>query len=156
MNLHQAAANGDLATVQQLIAGGAKVDQRDGTGLTAFLVACRFDRCNVVEYLLRAGASVKAQNKQGWTGLHVAGFGGYETLAQMLIDHGGDVNTRTSGPNYTPLHMAAGSGHASVAAMLIKAGSDVNALAKGGESVKHLAARNGHTNVLQLLVQHGA
>jgi ankyrin repeat protein len=141
--LHEAAANGDLAKVQQLLRPrlwGTRIDvnARDGFGATA---------------------------------LHEAAEAGHKEVAEFLIAKGADVNAKTHGEasvragdtvawhmeyTCTPLHLAAEAGHKDVVELLIAHGADINAKDHGGETALHKAAGGGHQEIVQLLLDKGA
>ena len=58
LDLHKAAAADDAATVKTLIAKGAAIDARDGSGATALLVATHGDKVNAARALIEAGVDV--------------------------------------------------------------------------------------------------
>ena len=75
-------------------------------------------------------------------------------MAQLLLDHGEDVSTRTDS-GVTPLHFAVSHGHASVARLLLSKGAEVSFKAGGVTPLMH-AALSGHALMVLLLIQHGA
>lgn len=90
--LHQAIAAGSLANVQFLITkGGANIDLPDDCGRTSLLRAVRYNRVDIIEWLLEQGAKVDIVNGSGDHGhetiLHIAArYAELETL-QVLVRH---------------------------------------------------------------------
>jgi RNA polymerase sigma factor (sigma-70 family) len=131
VQLGSAAAKGDLAGVQALLARHPElINQRDAYGDTALGRAARWGRREVVRYLLEHGADVNVKREgrdAGWPALFWAcGYQADPQIVALLIDHGADVRDRAS--------------HAGA--------SD--------DTVLHSAARWGHTEVIELLIAHGA
>ena len=62
-----AVAEGQLPSVERLLALGAKVDVRNTHGRTALLLASWYGNDKIVERLLAAGANPQAADKLGFT-----------------------------------------------------------------------------------------
>jgi len=60
------------------------------------------------------------------TGLHLAAYFGIETIVQLLLEKGADVNAADQG-GWTPLYQASRIGHIDVVKLLLEKGADVNA-----------------------------
>ena len=100
----------------------------------------------------------------GLTPLHLAALVNRAAMAQVLIEHGGDVTVvcrcmMNAGEN--PLHTAVNKGHMDVVRVLIDGSSDVDAIytgffGDGREASLHLAARSGFASIVEVLVGAGA
>jgi hypothetical protein len=88
--LHRAAYNGDSALVAFLLARGADVDARTGSGQTPLHLAVQLGYLDVVVQLLAGGASPRIATDQGLTPLHHAAILGRHELAKLLLDSGAD------------------------------------------------------------------
>ena len=89
------------------------------------------------------------------TPLHVASRLGFLDLVDVLVQNGGNVNSRNFPSQETPLHLAAQNGHQHIAEFLIRHGSKVNARNVPWQNTPlHLAAQNGHKHVADVLLQH--
>lgn len=85
---------------------GMEIDARDDEGRnTALHLAVDNKNQELMEYLLKNGASINSQNARGFSPLHLAAFIGDVDLAKLLISNGADVNIVDNGGN-TPLHKA--------------------------------------------------
>lgn len=74
-NLFEAAANGKVADLQTYLSTTAianEMDVLDQHGASALHHAARMNRAQVIDFMLKAGASVDLYNKDGLTPLHVA------------------------------------------------------------------------------------
>jgi len=85
-----------------------------------------------VTLALETGADVNAANKTGETALHGAAYQGWDTIAQLLVNKGANVNVKNKlEGGYTPLAIAEGKvyhsggspSHPSTAALLRKLGA---------------------------------
>jgi ankyrin repeat protein len=86
--------------------------------------AIRGSHDDVVAVLLDASAANATEKLQGnLTWLHLAASCGREKAAEMLLDHGADVNAK-SDRGETALHLAAKDGHEGVVTLLLKRGAD--------------------------------
>ena len=86
----------------------------------------------------------------------VHGHPGGESLAQLLIDHGADVN-RADSFGHTPLMWDASFGDANLTEVLLREGADVRARRPDGTSVLHVAVHSeADPDVVRLLLAAGA
>lgn len=88
--LHLCAA-GCVDAVERLIAGGAKLDRKDGAGATPLMVAVTTGVLPVVQRLLAAGADTDVQDKEGETALHRAVWRDRSELIELLLSAGADA-----------------------------------------------------------------
>jgi ankyrin repeat protein len=91
--------------------------------------------------------------------LTAAGRGNAETVAAILDEHPGIINTRGVLPEHTGLRTALhfGSGHPAVVGTLLDRGADPNIRDEGDNAYPlHFAAERGDLAVVTMLVEHGA
>lgn len=74
------------------------------------------------------GAEVNVRDHVGWTPLHEACNHGYLEVAQVLLDHGANIDDPggTLCGGVTPLVDAAFNGHVDIVSLLVERGSDIN------------------------------
>ena len=86
--LHNAAANGDLADLKELLNQGCSVDLKTKKDhcYTALYLACKSGHEACILELLNRGASVDQMNDD-WTSLMRAAFAGHVGCTKLLLDH---------------------------------------------------------------------
>jgi ankyrin repeat protein len=151
-NLRAAAGLGDLALIESFFAadgallpdaGVARGFFRPHSGFPdwqpstdpqqvldeALVWACKSDRVDALERLVKGGARLDADPYRG-TPLLWAAWGNRPRTVRWLLDHGAPVNQRATfgGPGHgqgvTALHLAAQGGHLSMATLLVERGAD--------------------------------
>lgn len=154
--LLDAAADGDLAQVRQLVQAGVAVDtQLPGDG-TALIAAARHGRLATVDALLALGATPDLASRGDGNPLIAAARRGHLPVVERLVGAGADVN-RIVAYDETPLINAARSGDVDTVAYLVTHGADVNlgVVADAGQWRSPLnQARN--SRVRDYLIQRGA
>ena len=133
------ARNGDVATAQVLVEGGADVNDTAAAGTSALIVAAHSGQTPLAVYLLEQGADPNAA-EAGYTALHAAVLRGQPQLVAALLDHGADAGAlvahgtpgRRFGADYSIRHQLIGA----------------NAF--------WLAAKYGELQIVRLLAAHGA
>lgn len=89
MDIHTATVLGDLDVIQQHIAAGSDLNEREPiVGSTPLISAAVFGKTEVAMALIDAGADINIQNKEGSTALHSAAFLCREEIVKMLLDNG--------------------------------------------------------------------
>ncbi len=107
-----------------------------------------------VEELLKDDpALITVRDAKNLTPLHVAASRGQSAVAQLLIDHGADVQGPTADGDWTPLVFAAYRGHAEVANILVENGAGVRV--EDGNPI-HYSGQRRHKAICKMLVEHGA
>ena len=80
----EAARNGDLASIEDLLDRGADIEARTGEGTTALMFASGGGQVAAVELLLDRGADIEARNDDGNTALILASAMGEDEVAAVL------------------------------------------------------------------------
>ena len=154
-DLIQASLDGDLATVQRLVAERADVNAKSPDGSTALMEAALEGHAEIVRALLEAGADVNAKNNRGWTALLRAAQEGDADVVRLLLDARADTNVATSDGS-TALMRAAYENHIEVVRLLLAAGANVNAQDNEGWTPLMFATGQGHTDIVRALLEAGA
>lgn len=124
--LHLAAHNGDLATLEKLIADGAPLNDRDSFGRTAAHVAAFASNDEIIRALAEAGADMNALENGIYDVVTIASVANDPELVSLAIEVGNDPGLTTSIYDGTALIAAAHLGHHEVVKRLIKAGAPLN------------------------------
>jgi ankyrin repeat protein len=108
---------------RQLVANGAPVNNVGFDGGTVLHRVCHYDRPDMVELLLEAGADIAIQNQWGRAPLHVTARRGCREVAELLLARGADPDAATR-EGWTTLHVAYRSGQPELVELLLAAGAD--------------------------------
>jgi ankyrin repeat protein len=131
--LHQAVLSGDRGAVQRLIRSKADINAANRYGVTPLSLAAQRGHADLIDALLKAGASVKlaeAKLPEGQTLLmHAARTGSVASL-KALIAAGSSLNARETRTGTTAVVWAATSNRGDAVRVLAEAGADLNVLSK--------------------------
>lgn len=152
-----AAQDGDLDRVKELVRGGADVNAAQGDGMTALHWAAMNGDPALAEVLLYAGAHPESTTRLGgYTPLHLASHRGLEPVVRALLAGGSAPDTPTE-TGVQAVHLAAESGDAGTVRALIERGADVNVKdGYRGRTPLMFATAYGRMAVVDLLVESGA
>ena len=140
--IHEAAVDGDVERVEQLLIGGADVNAPDADDEGTPLQWAMFtNQTNVVRLLLEYGANPNIDGPLG-TPLQVAISRGNSEMFQLLLDHGADPNR---GVGSTPLYTATQKGSLEVVELLLARGADPTLATDDGTTPLHAAAKRRRT-----------
>jgi len=105
-----ACTNGSAAMVEKLLAAQANPNAASWAGETVLMRCARTGNLDAVKSLLARGADVRAKETQhAHTALMWAVAAKHPEVARVLLEHGADVNARSS-TGFTPLLFAAQQG----------------------------------------------
>ncbi len=152
--LVNAAACGDLTSLEILMERGADVNADKGEALNAAAIT---GELLVVNRLLAAGAKVQTTDR-AWMLPQVAIHGRVE-IAKLLVERGAEVNRPDGDDRYTPLMSAADSDYLPVELVrfLLRNGADPNYQSPtNNETPLSLARKRGRTPVVEVLEAAGA
>ncbi len=151
-----AAKSDNLNMVMGLLEDRVYINCRDGaTNDTPLILAARYGRIKVVEFLLKKGAKVDETNSEGNSAVMSAAENGRCKTVDRLLNHGASVN-KPNRNGEKALTLAARNGHADVVERLLAARANVKARNNLGSTALILASRFGHTPIVGLLLQHGS
>lgn len=151
--LCHAAAEGDVATVSQLLASRARVDERNTEAETALWLASRAGHAEVAAVLLRAGATMDAINLLGQTPLYGACEQAHVEVVLLLLAHQATIDYPAN-EGLTPLMAAAKAGSMDIVIALMEKGAKPGATAEDGSTAGELAEAMGHTVLAKYLDFH--
>ena len=183
--LVEAARNGNLARVQELLNLGIDLDRpishgtalahaagqghkeivelligrgadiEGGNGLSPLSCAARKGRDELVRLLIARGADIEADTGGPGTALFQASAEGHLSTVRLLLDLGATVDAKTE-KRATPLLVATAAGHLDVVVQLIEAGADLDCTDRSGDTALHHAAHKGSAAIVQALVKADA
>ena len=100
----EAAARGDLATLQQALASGVDPDAREPNGASPLIVAAMFGHADLVRALIEHDADLDLRNNDGASALHVAALFGHPDSVALLLEAGAATDLPNN-DDLTPLDM---------------------------------------------------
>ena len=159
--LHEAAAKGDVAEIEKLIAEGEKPNIQDSRSRTPLLVAAYLKKHDAARALLKHGANPNALDVYRYDIITIAAVANDLAMLKLALENGGSAKNITSRYNGTALIAAAHLGHAEVVQILIAAKAPLNHVNNLGWTalMESIVLGNGgkaHTESLAALVQAGA
>jgi ankyrin repeat protein len=86
--LRQAVRSGDCLGLRRLLEarqGRINVNALDAEGQTALHETCQLGNLELVKLLVRFGADVQLANRDGWSAVHIAAFGGHTDILLFLM-----------------------------------------------------------------------
>ena len=117
-----AAWRGDIPMMELLVARGANVNKANALGERALMHAGWRGQAAAVKWVLAHGARVESEPMQ-WGALHYAVFAGHGGVAKLLLEHGADINARSTNGS-SVLMMAVYEGHENLVRELLARGAD--------------------------------
>ena len=159
--LFAAALANRAADIKTLIAGGAKVDARDGYQRTPLHAAAYFAKHDAMRALAAAGAEVNALEQDRYDILTIAAVANDVPTLKLALELGCRASNITSRYDGTALIAAAHLGHAEVVRLLIAAGAPLDHVNNlhWTALIEAIVLGNGgprHTLTLKYLVEAGA
>ncbi|MCJ8009170.1 ankyrin repeat protein/DNA-binding transcriptional MerR regulator [Lederbergia wuyishanensis] len=141
-----------VATIELLLKHGAQVNLKTPDGKTAYTLATRFGRTDIIDILCRHGAVTDVENVDRL-------FGAYAVVDEPTV-HGMIKNEPTliSSLSYNDQLMLlefAELNKAETVSLMLNTGFD-HTVQKGVGTALHIAAWFGHIETVQVLINHGA
>ena len=155
--LHAAAAAGDVAAIEQLVADGEKPSLQDSRSRTPLIVAAFRRQHAAVKVLLRLGANPNARDSDGYDALTIAAVNNDVDTLKAVLAGGGDARAVIGRDKGSALISAAQLGFADIVRALIDANADVDHVNARGWSalITAVVLGNGdqsYTDVVEALV----
>ncbi|XP_020836244.1 E3 ubiquitin-protein ligase MIB1-like, partial [Phascolarctos cinereus] len=119
--LVKAAANGDVAKVEDLLKRPDVDVNGQCAGHTAMQAASQNGHVDILKLLLKQNVDVEAEDKDGDRAVHHAAFGDEGAVIEVLHRGSADLNARNK-RRQTPLHIAVNKGHLQVVKTLLDFG----------------------------------
>jgi uncharacterized protein len=124
--LHAAAAAGNVAEIDRLVAAGANRELRDGNGRTPLHVAAYRKQHEAGRVLMRRGADPNALDAQRYDIVTIAAVADDVPMLKVALEGGASAKNVTSPYDGTALIAAAHLGHDEVVKVLIAAGAPLD------------------------------
>ncbi len=170
MQLHAAAARGDLEGMVFALARGADVNDCNRDGQTALVFALErargfSRRCGplvtpeAVRFLVQAGVDLEARDSLGTTAIHYAAAIPDPALLEIILEFGGQPKHVTKSGYSVLIHACyqpAGSAKRAIVRRLHNAGVALDAITEFGEFPLGVCLRFGDLETLRLLLDLGA
>ena len=159
--LHAAAAAGNVAEIERLVAAGANRELRDGNGRTPLHVAAYRKQYEAARMLMKRGANPDALDAQRYDIVTIAAVADDVPMLKVALEGGASAKNVTSPYDGTALIAAAHLGHDEVVKVLVAAGAPldhVNNL-QWTAVIEAIVLGNGgkrHVETLRALIAAGA
>lgn len=159
--LHDAAARGDIAEIEQLIAEGEKPNIQDANSRTPLHVAAFRRQHAAARALIRLGADPNALDAQRYDVITIAAVNNDLEMLKIALAGGGNARAVTSPYDGTALIAASHRGHVEIVRALIAAKAPLNHVNNLGWTalLEAVVLGNGganHTATVEALVKAGA
>lgn len=96
------------------------------------------------------------QDKDGWTALQWAAQRGHETLAELVLSKGADVNAMDNFFGQSAFYLAVKNRHVGLIGILLANGADMSLDGELRRIALNWAVREGRADVVELLLERGA
>jgi ankyrin repeat protein len=155
--IHKAAKDDDLATIQKLLEKNPKLlNSVNALNQTPLLIASYMKNNKVVKFLLDKGADLEIKDRYGSTALHMAVVGDNKEGVEMLVQKGANINA-TARNGKIPLQLAFEGEYLEIIDIFLKMGMKINApIDQNSRTLLHRAAIMGKAKVAQFLIDKGA
>ncbi|CAD7700408.1 unnamed protein product [Ostreobium quekettii] len=153
--LLDAAGDGDVDEVKQLLEDGADVNTTDASGNTPLILGTADGSIEVVRVLLDAGADINAQGAFEGTALRFAVSVGVAAIVELLVVEGADTEIPDV-DGATPLYAAVVLDELSMVKILLEADADANTVAGDGSTALMRSAQLQTADIMKELLDANA
>jgi uncharacterized protein len=155
--LHAAAANGDVAAIEELIASGEKPNLQDSNSRTPLIVAAFRRQHEAAQALLRLGANPNAHDSDGFDVLAIAVINNDPEMLKTALAGGANARAVVGRDGGSALISASQLGFVDIVRALIEAKADIDHVnARGWTAlITAVVLGNGdkdHTAIVEALV----
>jgi ankyrin repeat protein len=155
--LHAAAATGDVAAIEQLVADGERPNVQDSHSRTPLMVAAFRRQQAAAQALLRLGANPNARDEDGYDVLAIAAINHDIEMLKTALAGGGNARAVVGRDDGSALISAAQLGFVDIVRALIEANADVDHVNGRGWTalITAVVLGNGgkeHTGTVEALV----
>lgn len=135
---------------------GANPKETGQDGMSALHFAGYLGADRVIPLLIKKGAPVDLQDKEGRTALHLAAHTGQAYAVAALLDHKANTEIAETKGGMTALHLAVAQKHASVVQALLEKGADPSPKEKNGYTPLFIAQNEGLKEIAGILKKYKA
>ncbi|KAI8511539.1 hypothetical protein Bbelb_106390 [Branchiostoma belcheri] len=158
--LHQAAGEGDVTMVEQLLEEGADPNTTERDGSTPVYAAAEGGHLDCLELLLSHNGDPNSLRDDNFTPLHGAAAEGHTGCLKLLLERGAHPGLPDKA-GWSPLYWAVSNGHTDCCSMLLDYFASRAAVTDGrgytvGWSPLYWALSNGHTDCCSTLLDYFA
>ncbi|CAL5356088.1 unnamed protein product [Camellia sinensis] len=147
----------DIEALKKLIdKSEIDLDEQDGNGFSAAMIAAASGHVEAFRLLVYAGANLNLHNKHGETVITLSESNKNSDVFEKVILEYALIKGSYNSAGFHALNRAACCGDIESVHMLTRAGYDVNVVDVDGYTPLMLAAKGGHGNVCELLILNGA
>jgi uncharacterized protein len=157
LELHEAAAAGDLSRVKEFVEKDASLAKNfSPDGFPFLALASVFGHLELAKYLHAKGGDVNAvaTNGSGYNALTGAVASGHTAIVKWLLENAADPNYRYAA-GYSPLLTAAADGHLEIVKLLLAHGADLRAKTDDGKNALAFAEERKHPDMAAFLHEKG-
>lgn len=119
-------------TFRVLLKRGANPNAKDKHGVHALPSACQYGLGWSIQFFLDYGADIRDTTATGLTPLHYCVWGNCQSVFDILVDKGIEVNNGANDLIWFPIHYASYSGSLSIAKSLLELGCSLDVSDKNG------------------------
>lgn len=151
-SLLDAAKDGCLKEVKELLETGVDIDEEDTDGRTSLYLAAMNGHSDIVSLLLENGADPFVEDDFGTCALFHPCQGGDVRVVNEFIkaDRAVDLDVECEYQK-TPLLVAAEHGHKDIVELLIQSGANLWSRDSDGKNAQQLAHDNGHEDIVKVI-----
>lgn len=151
VSIYQAALEGNLSRVLEMLQEGFDVNKTDQDGRTALMYAAFNGYTEIVKILLEKKAMVDIRDQGGKTALMFAASGPFPETVSLLLDHQSNPNLADYQEHFTALMYAAAEGQRENVKILLEGNADPLLRDADGDMALTFARNNGHAEVAEIL-----